>query len=591
MGFKNQIWTRFFGSKSEKVRDKQVPNQSVQVKTAEPVVTAPPPPVREVELKLPPEHALHTLCDMRIQRAGGMSHPNLRLEGREDYSQDDLRKELGRLQRAVTHTANSRLKEVRSWETEAAARAARAVKAAAAEEEMPAEEQEDSALDMDALPMIHIAADKLSAWMMVFPPIGEGKELNHQLLDEALEKSGIAFGVDEELIENLPENQERYFYLYNVAKGKPAQHGKDGQIIEKYDRVVERKLKVDEHDRVDYASLTFFQNVEKGDVICEAVLPTEGEPGRTVQDEEIPAKNGKNVSISKGRNTEISEDGTRLLASKAGHVEYVGRGFQVTAVLDIKDNVDYSTGNIDYMGDVHVHGNVCSGFHVKAAGNVIIDGVVEGGGIEASGDIIVAKGIVGNTPAIVRSGHKVYAKYLENSIVHAKESLKADCIFNSDVYSDGEIEVCNGRGIIVGGKIRAAKKISAKIIGSKSESPTAIFLGGEPCVEYKRKEMEKVIEENSKELEKLLKRPDSPNTIERIRQMHFDLEEERMRLQEMDEEMAKKQEEVQSHGGCRMICDIAYPGLVLTINKVMVRLQQETSKCNARLVEGEIKFL
>lgn len=590
MKLKNQIWTRFFGSKSEKVRDKQVPDHVIQEDKAVQVAAAPAPPAppaREVELELPREHSLHTLCDMRVQRSGRMAHPRLRLEGREDFTQDELRKELGRLQRTVTWTANSRLKEVRSKEKAAAEEAEKA----ASEEGMPAEEKKAPALEMDALPMIHIAADKLSAWMMVFPPIGEGKELDQQMLDEALEKSGIAFGVDEDLLENLPEQQERYFYLYNVAKGKPALQGKDGYIIERYDRVVEREFEVDAHDRVNYASLKFFQSIEKGDVICEAVQPTQGDPGRTVLDQEIPVKNGKAVSLVKGRNTEISEDGTKLVASQDGHVEYAGHGFQVNAVLKINDNVDYGTGNIDYAGDVHIRGNVCSGFSVKAAGNVVIDGVVEGGSVDAGGDLIVAKGIVGNSDAIIRAGRKVYAKYLENCIVHAKESLKADCIVNSSVYSDGEIDVCSGRGCIVGGKIRAARKISAKIVGSKSGSKTSIFLGGEPCVEYERQNLAEVIEDNQKELEKLQKRPDSPSTVERIRQIISELERDRFRLMEMDEEMEKKQEEVESHGGCRLVCDLAYHGMKLTINGVMACLHQDTSKCNARLVDGEIKLL
>ncbi len=598
MGRKKTIWTRLFGSKPENGEDKQAQEQLVQESKKEQTVTEPPPPAVETELELPREHALHTLCDMRAQRAGSLSRPRLRLEGREDFTNVEMHKELGRLQRVLTLAANSRLKEVRAWEKEAALRAE---KAAASKDIKPGEIQEPEGnrkteeapppLAMDALPVIHIAADKLSAWMMVFPPVGEGKELDQQMLDEALQKSGVTFGVDEGLVLRLPDQKERYFFLFNVAKGKPAVQGKDGYIIEHFDRVVERKFKVDERDRVDYASLKFFQSVEKGDVISEAVPPVKGEPGRTVLDQEISVKNGKTVSLNKGRNTEISKDGAKLVASKPGHVEYAGHCFQVNSVLEIDDNVNYGTGNIDYMGDVHIRGNVCSGFTVKAAGNVVIDGVVEAGCVDAGGDLIVAKGIVGNSQAVVRAEHKVYAKYLENSIVHAKESLKADCIVNSDVYSDGEIEVCNGRGTIVGGRIRAARKVSAKIVGSKSESQTAIFLGGEPCMEYERENLEKVIEKNEKELEKLMKRPDSPSTLVHIRQMQLDLEKGRTRLQEMDAEMAQKEEEVQSHGGSRLVSDLVYPGLTLTINDVMVRLKQQTSKCNARLVDGEIKFL
>lgn len=618
MGFKKEIWSRFFGSKSEQVRDKQVPDHLLQEskeKIKEEQAAA-PPPAAEVELELPEGHALYKLCEMRVQRGKGLSSPRLRLEGREDFSQSELRKELGRLQRVLTLAANSRLKEVKAREAKAQEKAD-AQKAlsieqgakSAAKKDTPAgqnaqsetqktataqqntqQETQVPPIEMDAQPVIHLSADKLSAWLMVFPPIGEGKDLDRETLDKALAETGIAFGVDEELLRRLPEERNPYFSLFALAKGKPAHNGKDGQIIEHFDRVVERKFEVDEHDRVDYASLHFFQSVEAGGVICEAVLPTPGEPGRTVLDQEVPAKDGKEAPLTKGQNTEISEDGTRLLATQAGHVEYVGKTFQVKAVLEIDDNVDYSTGNINYMGDVHIRGRVCSGFSVRAAGNITVDGVVESATVEAGGDLIVAKGIVGNTDSIVRADGSVFAKYLENSIVHARQNLQADCIVNSEVYSDGEIQVRSGRGIIVGGRIRAAKKVSAKVVGSKSESQTRIYLGGEPCVEYERQELAAVIEEAEAELEKLEKRPNSPDKLERMKRLQFDLSVNRIKLEQMDEELAKKQEEIENLGGCRLVADIAYPGLVLTICDIKARLKQVTSMCNARLSNGEIRF-
>ncbi len=621
MGFKKEIWSRFFGSKSEQVRDKQVPDHLLQeskekIKEEQAAAPPPPPPAAEVELELPEGHALYKLCEMRVQRGKGLSSPRLRLEGREDFSQSELRKELGRLQRVLTLAANSRLKEVKAREAKAQEKAD-AQKAlsieqgaqSAAKKDTPAgqnaqsetqktataqqntqQETQVPPIEMDAQPVIHLSADKLSAWLMVFPPIGEGKDLDRETLDKALAETGIAFGVDEELLRRLPEERNPYFSLFALAKGKPAHNGKDGQIIEHFDRVVERKFEVDEHDRVDYASLHFFQSVEAGGVICEAVLPTPGEPGRTVLDQEVPAKDGKEAPLTKGQNTEISEDGTRLLATQAGHVEYVGKTFQVKAVLEIDDNVDYSTGNINYMGDVHIRGRVCSGFSVRAAGNITVDGVVESATVEAGGDLIVAKGIVGNTDSIVRADGSVFAKYLENSIVHARQNLQADCIVNSEVYSDGEIQVRSGRGIIVGGRIRAAKKVSAKVVGSKSESQTRIYLGGEPCVEYERQELAAVIEEAEAELEKLEKRPNSPDKLERMKRLQFDLSVNRIKLEQMDEELAKKQEEIENLGGCRLVADIAYPGLVLTICDIKARLKQVTSMCNARLSNGEIRF-
>lgn len=598
MGFKHPKWARFFGQKEQKVRDKQVPTHLTRETTEKPtIVVTPPIPAVKVELELPQEHALYRLCDLRVERAGGRLRPRLELEGREDLSQDQLRRELRRFQMAVTIAANSRLNKVTSRKSEAPMKAGGQADSSTIEkgtstgnQETSSKEQNVPPLDMDALPIVHIAADKLSAWVMVFPPIGDGKELNQEHLEKALRDSGVTYGLDAELLKRLPEHPEKYFSLYSVARGKPAVQGKDGYVKELFDRVVERKFEVDDRDRVDYASLKFFQSVKKGDVICEAVLPIKGDPGRTVQDQEIPVKEGKAASLNKGRNTEISQDGTKLLASQEGHLEFSGKAFHVKSVLEIAEDVDYSTGNINYMGDVHIHGNVSSGFSVCATGNITVDGVVKSGNIEAGGDLIVAKGIVSNSQSIIKAKRNVYAKYLENSNVHAGQNLQADCIVNSDVYCDGNIEVRSGRGIIVGGRIRAARRISAKAVGSKMESQTSVFLGGEPCVEFDRQVLVENIESGERELEKLEKRPDSPGKIDRIESLGLELSVNRAKLEQMDEEIAHFDEEVQSHGGCRLTCDLAYPGIILNINNVMFKLKHETSMCNARLVDGEIQI-
>ena len=92
-------------------------------------------------------------------------------------------------------------------------------------------------------------------------------------------------------------------------------------------------------------------------------------------DTEIPAKSGKSVPLPKGRNTEITEDGDTLIASMPGHVEFSGSTFQVKPVLDIDGDVDFSTGNIKFVGDVNIKGDVLSGFTVRSAGNIQVGGV------------------------------------------------------------------------------------------------------------------------------------------------------------------------------------------------------------------------
>ena len=134
------------------------------------------------------------------------------------------------------------------------------------------------------------------------------------------------------------------------------------------------------------------------------VHPTEGEPGYTVLNQEIPAKSGKAVPLPKGRNTEINAEGDALVALMAGHVEFTGHNFQVKPVLDIAGNVDFSTGNIKFLGDVNIKGDVLTGFTVRAMGSIWVGGVIEAGStVEAGGDLTVVKGILGDGSKIGRA--------------------------------------------------------------------------------------------------------------------------------------------------------------------------------------------
>lgn len=278
----------------------------------------------------------------------------------------------------------------------------------------------------------------------------------------------------------------------------------------------------------------------------------------------------------------------QLLAVKAGRVEFSGRSFVVKSVLEIGGNVDFSTGNINFVGDVHIHGDVSSGFSVRTIGDITIDGVVEAAEIEAGGDLVVSKGILGDSRAMIRAHHDVYAKYLENCTVHCRGNLQTDCIVNCDVYCDGEVSVRSGRGTIIGGRIRAAQGITCKIVGSKSESVTSVFLGGQPFADFEKESLLLNIKKQEAELERLERQPDSPTRTQRMGKLRLDLSIGRMKVNQFDKELKKIQEKMEEQGGCRLICDIAYPGMMLTIGELTKPLEKETSWVNARLVDGEI---
>lgn len=520
-------------------------------------------------LDLDPDHSiygLYALC--RRQNSRAMPIPKIWLDA-EVLPAGSLEREKGRLRKALTTVSNARFKQ-------------------STPPKPKGEEPPPPPPMLDAEPWVFVAGDKLSTWMLVFPPIGEGREADRELLDRALEKAGVTSGVDHALLDRIPLEDECYFHLYLVARGRPAVDGENGRVIERFARKVEKHFQADEYDRVDYKNLNLVQNVGLGEEICALVPPTEGQPGENVFGQTLPAKDGRKAQLPKGRNTEISEDGLSLVATMAGNVEYTGRSFQVKPVMEIEGDVDYSTGNINFLGDVHVQGDVCSGFQVRAMGNVYIDGVVSGGSVEAGGDLVVSKGILGGEQTVIRAHRNIFAKYLENCSVFVHENLQTDCIINSEIFSDGTVEVNSGRGTIMGGRIWAARKITAKIVGSRSEVPTIITLGGVPCTDSEKEELMKQLTKAEEELKKIELQPEGPNKSGRIARARMKLSGDRMRLEQLERDLGSRKEELKRHGSGRMECGIVYPGTEITIGEAYLRVRFETQQCVAALIAGEI---
>jgi len=74
--------------------------------------------------------------------------------------------------------------------------------------------------------------------------------------------------------------------------------------------------------------------------------------------------------LPKGKNVEISEDGQSLIAGIDGQVNYIDGKVSVFANYEVPADVDNSTGNISFVGNVIIRGNVLSGFTVEAGGSV-----------------------------------------------------------------------------------------------------------------------------------------------------------------------------------------------------------------------------
>ncbi len=575
MSLKDKLTSLLFRSKPEAAAEEEREEQGYVMEAfSEPSVI---PGLDPSILELSADHPIRQLYTMRRKDVGYLPVIRICLDNDGSLPEDLVQREKERLKTLLTSVGTARLKQIRGKNKPKKD----PKKKDAAEDDGP--------LSLDAMPCFFISSNKLYAWVIVLPPVNGGAELSQDMLYKAMADQRIMYGVDLRLADHLASDEAKYFNLYLIAKGKPAFDGTNGNIVDAFPRVLPRVLEVDEFDRVDYTALNLIRNVKEGEEICRLIKPTEGEPGCTVLGQEIPARSGKSVPLPKGRNTEISEDGTLLLASISGDVEFTGHSFQVKPVLDIPGNVDFSTGSINFLGDVNIRGDVLSGFTVRAMGTVQVAGVVEAGStVEAGGDLIVVKGILGDGTTIIRSHRSIFSKYIENSTIYVRENLQTDCIINSYIYSDGEVLVRSGRGTIIGGRIWAAKKISASAVGARSECRTAVALGGLPCTNFERELVQRELKVLEMELEKLECQLDSTSKSSLLDKTRSKLTVAELKLKQLESELADLKIEADEKNKGRLECGVAYPGTEISFGDETFRVRQESRQCVATLLHGEI---
>lgn len=426
--------------------------------------------------------------------------------------------------------------------------------------------------DLDGEVVVHLSQDAMLAWLVLLPPVGRGRPVNMLALSQELHRYQVTEGIDWAGLEAFLGLEPQYFQPRVIAWGVPAQRGADGRVVDYYPRTEPANTDLTELGQEDYTSLNLVQDVKKGAVICQLMPSGEGSPGKTVTGIRVPAKRGRPVNVPKGRNTAVSEDGKYLVATMDGHVEFTGHSFQVKPVLEIPGDVEPEDGTIQFMGDLHICGDVASGAVIRAMGSIQVDGVAEGCTIEAGEYLVVSGGIQGQDSAVIQAHKGVYAKYLEHCTVYAVQSVVADCIIESDIYCNGSVTVRTGRAAIVGGSVRAAGVVSAGTVGSKAERPTEVILGGLPCERLERRKMQAEVKRLEEKLRKEGRGLSTPEKRSKLSQINLNLCVTKLKLEKLDKDLDRAA--IQLGDGSRLLCDEAYPGAVITVGKNTFRVRQ-----------------
>lgn len=360
----------------------------------------------------------------------------------------------------------------------------------------------------DASVQVEIAPDEMAVQVSLVPPLG-GKPITLEDIQQALKDAGVVYGIDEAALvhacsvgqgENLP-----------VASGAPPENGRDTGFDPLLTFTANRAPKVDDNGLIDYREHSSILVVHPGEPLMRRIPPTPGVAGHTVKGRELPPRPGVDTPFAaqiNGAKT-ASHDPNLLEAASVGQPVLVNCGVNVEPLLRVAE-VNMTTGNIHFDGTVQVDGEVSHGMTVQASGDIVVKGVVDGGLLEAGGDIRVSGGIIAQ--ARVQARGAVSARFAENSAIFAGTVIALD-----DMALGCELECLNQiiigdklpqRGSLVGGSATAMMLVRVPLLGSDKSGITVVKVGANAELQRQMQELAARLEKektNEENLQKLLK--------------------------------------------------------------------------------------
>lgn len=262
-------------------------------------------------------------------------------------------------------------------------------------------------------------------------------------LKDLIEKNGIIYGVEtDDALTAFLKTDARKMDQFTVAKGLPPMDGMDGKISYLFEQDFLKAGQLGEDGSIDYRDRGEIPHIKKGDILAEKIVPKTGRDGVNIYGDAVPPNPPIDPPLTCGKGARLSEDGLQIMADRDGYPRLNRQGeVAVNEAYFIKGDVDYTTGHIKFEKSVFITGTIKSGFKVSAID--VVAKAVDGGTIQAKGDVCVKQGI---TDAAITVGGNLAAGF-----IHASEiTCMGDMIVNKElvdtrVVMEGTFKMLRGR--------------------------------------------------------------------------------------------------------------------------------------------------
>ncbi|MBP3204519.1 MAG: DUF342 domain-containing protein [Lachnospiraceae bacterium] len=449
-----------------------------------------------------------------------------------------------------------------------------------------------------------VTPDSMQAVVRFYPASERGERMNYNEFMNDLKYKNIVSGIQPEMIQAHFQGAGIYCTDILAAQGKEPRQGTDARIQYFFNTDMRVQPTLREDGSVDYFHLNMINPCHVGDVLAKIIPEDPGEEGVNIFGARVKPREVKRASLKFGHHVELTPDKLAIKSQVEGHVMLVEDKVFVSDVYEV-ENVDISTGNIDFSGSVQINGNVASNYVVRSGGNVIINGVVEGAHIYAQGNIVIARGMNGMGKGTLDAGGNVIAKFIESATVSAENGyVNTESIMHSDVSSGDEIVVNGKKGLITGGRIQAAHRVTAKTLGAEMGAHTVVEVGVNPRLKKEFVDLQKEMAEVTKAIRNAQpilanfteKRAKGANFTQEqmkyIRSVAAELEENKNRLIEMNTRLTDLQQQMDDQRKASVeVTGEVFPGTTIVIGDSSMVVQSNIKFCKFERVSGEVKMV
>lgn len=350
--------------------------------------------------------------------------------------------------------------------------------------------------------IIRIADDCMDAYIKLPETVSD--RFSTTRLTKILKNHEITFGILplelERFSKELPRNTE-----VKIAHGLKSEPGTNGKYEYFFNTHLTDAPRINADGTVDYTHVKIAETVQAGQCLAVYHPAKQCKVGSTVTGIALRENSGQDLPTLTGNGILYDPESHTYKAAYAGNITFQEESYllNVWKTYTITGDATRYSGSTVYDGTVIVRGDVRNMAKIKATGDIIVDGTVEGAELYSGHNILVRGGVNAGGKGMIQAIGNITGSFFESANMKSGGPIEGNYFLGCNIQTDDKILAKGGKSLIQGGALMAALGIEATNFRSYGGSKTRIEVGNTSDLLRRKKELSKRITLTTDEIRKL----------------------------------------------------------------------------------------